>query len=268
MKTGIYRIVNLKTGRSYIGSARDLNERKTNHFSQLRTNKHHSIILQRAYNKALDKNIFEFQILELCLENDLIARENFYLETLCKSKDYIDGKNKDFLKLSYNILPLAIKGFSGRHRPESIGKSMRNNPNRKEVNVWNEWGAFLGEYLSIAAAGRQYKVAKSAVKNLCEGSFVSKNGYIFGYKGDTKVKNFIDTSDKPILFQPWNKGVKGSKNLKNSLPIRSLDSHTNITVHFSSQLEACEYYKLQPCTINRCLKSGKLYKKYLKFEYL
>lgn len=263
MKSGIYRIVNLKTGRMYIGSAQDLKERKINHFSMLRNNKHSSIILQRAYNKAEDKGIFEFQILEYCKKDRLIERENHYLITLCKAKDYIDKVNKDFLKLSYNILPVASEGFSGRHRPESIQKMKENHPLRKDILIYKN-GQFLKEVLSGEDAKKETGLSKNGILETCRTKrYITKSGYLFCFKEDREdlEKNLN------LTWEPWNKGVKGKENWKNATEIVVTDLQTGIKKIFNSQLACCKWYNLQPCTVNRCLKSGKPYKKQLQFEY-
>lgn len=263
MKSGIYRIVNLKSKRVYIGSAQDLNERKINHFSMLRNNKHSSIILQRAYNKAKDKSIFEFQILEYCKKEKLIERENHYLITLCKAKDYIDKVNKDFLKLSYNILPVASEGFSGRHRLESIQKMKENHPLRKDILIYRN-GILLKEVLSGEDAKMETGLSKNGILEACRTKrYVTKSGYLFCFKED---KEDLERNLN-LTWEPWNKGKKGTENLKNATKIVVKNLQSGVTEIFNSQLAVCKFYNLQPCTINRCLKSGKPYRKQLQFKY-
>lgn len=247
----------------YIGSARDLKERKINHFSMLRNNKHSSIILQRAYNKAQDKSIFEFQILEYCSKDKLIERENFYLVTLCKAKDYIDGVDKIFLNLSYNILPVASEGFSGRHRPESIQKMKENHPLRKDILIYKD-NQFVKEVLSSKDAIKETGLSQNGILEACKTRrYITKSGYCFCFKEDKE-----DLESKlPLIWEPYNKGIKGGENLKNATKIAVLNLQGGATEIFQSQLAACKFYNLQPCTVNRCLKSGKPYKKLLQFNY-
>ena len=51
MKTVIYKIENLLTSDCYIGSTNNYSRRSKRHFEDLKSNKHHSIKLQRAVNK-------------------------------------------------------------------------------------------------------------------------------------------------------------------------------------------------------------------------
>lgn len=83
---GIYRIRNLKNGKLYIGSAKNLKVRYRSHRNDLKRQKHHSIILQRAWNKYGENN-FIFEVVEEVSNLDnLLKREQHYLDSL--SPDY------------------------------------------------------------------------------------------------------------------------------------------------------------------------------------
>lgn len=62
---GIYEIVNTKNNKRYIGSSINIYTRWKEHKRMLKKNEHHSIKLQRAWNKAKDKDIFKFNIIEI-----------------------------------------------------------------------------------------------------------------------------------------------------------------------------------------------------------
>ena len=90
MNSGIYQIKNLENNKVYIGSSKHLDKRKKQHFSMLINNKHHSVKLQRAYNKAINKNVFSFRVLEKVAEDKLFEREQYYIDKL---KGYSEGYN-------------------------------------------------------------------------------------------------------------------------------------------------------------------------------
>lgn len=78
---GVYKIRNIINNKCYIGSSIVIEERWKRHKKDLRSNKHHSIVLQRAYNKyGIDS--FEFSIVELTDNCKCIEREQYYLELL------------------------------------------------------------------------------------------------------------------------------------------------------------------------------------------
>jgi group I intron endonuclease len=67
--------------RIYIGSASNIQDRWNRHKRDLKNNKHHSIKLQRHYNKY-GVNDLLFIIIEPCLPEFLILREQYYLDIL------------------------------------------------------------------------------------------------------------------------------------------------------------------------------------------
>ena len=77
----IYEIRNTITDDIYIGSSVDFKNRKTRHLRDLRKGNHHSIILQRAYNKYGKEN-FKFKVLKTCSREQLEFYENHFLINL------------------------------------------------------------------------------------------------------------------------------------------------------------------------------------------
>lgn len=79
MTSGIYAIINKVNNHRYIGSSQNIEFRWYEHKRELRKNKHHSIALQRAWNKY-GENSFQFKILIRCNPNDLLDYEQRYLD--------------------------------------------------------------------------------------------------------------------------------------------------------------------------------------------
>jgi group I intron endonuclease len=79
MGCGIYKIENLVDKKIYIGSSINLESRKYKHFWMLDNDKHDNNHLQNSYNK-FGKDIFKFEILEICDTTELFERENHYIE--------------------------------------------------------------------------------------------------------------------------------------------------------------------------------------------
>lgn len=75
---GIYAITS-PSGKGYVGSSVRLPKRKTRHFYELRNNSHHCEPLQRAWNKYNGQG-FTFVVLEFCSKQQLIEREQFWLD--------------------------------------------------------------------------------------------------------------------------------------------------------------------------------------------
>ena len=81
MSCGIYRIINLVNNKFYIGSSNNIERRWSKHKRMLNCNKHHSRHLQNSWNKYGQEN-FIFEIIEECLKEILLEREQWYLDEL------------------------------------------------------------------------------------------------------------------------------------------------------------------------------------------
>lgn len=123
----VYVILNIRNGKYYIGSTRDLHKRWINHLNKLRNNKHHAIKLQRAFNKYGEES-FQIRVLEVVDDTSkLIEREQMYLDhTECYKKGYNTNKEAHtFIRKS----PLTeehkrsiSKGNTGKVRSEDVKK--------------------------------------------------------------------------------------------------------------------------------------------------
>jgi len=107
MKSGIYKITNVKNGKFYIGSAKDIDRRWWEHKNDLKKNKHKNPKLQHAWD-FYGENSFEFIILENVIECELFKREQFYLDMF---KPYMRD-------IGYNITPTTSGGDNFTHNPD------------------------------------------------------------------------------------------------------------------------------------------------------
>jgi group I intron endonuclease len=105
---GIYRILNLNTSKSYVGSAVDIKKRWSGHLLELRKNVHHSPKLQNSWNKH-GKDAFRFEVLQECEEDRLNWLEAFWSQKL------------DAVNNGYCMIALTLDGerVVRRHHPES-----------------------------------------------------------------------------------------------------------------------------------------------------
>lgn len=92
----IYRILNRKNGKFYIGSTKNYNNRVARHLSDLRTNKHHCLPLQKSFNKYGEKN-FIFEIIEEVSKELLIDKELHYIEQMRPAYNLVRVKNGFFV---------------------------------------------------------------------------------------------------------------------------------------------------------------------------
>jgi group I intron endonuclease len=78
--SGIYIIRSTsKPQRVYIGSAKNIESRKLLHLHLLRKGNHHSIKLQRHYNKYGEQDL-DFNVIHCCLSEELIEAEQYFID--------------------------------------------------------------------------------------------------------------------------------------------------------------------------------------------
>ena len=100
---GIYAIYSAINGRSYIGHSIDIKKRWTRHLSTLRNGIHKNPYLQNSWNKHGEEE-FEFIVLEECLVECLIEREQHHFDTTPDK---------------YKLAPVAGSSLGTKHTPET-----------------------------------------------------------------------------------------------------------------------------------------------------
>ncbi len=78
MGCGIYQIKNKSNQKVYIGSSINIKNRLYKHLWLLKKNKHDNIHLQNSFNEY-GEDCFEFSLVENCEYDELISRENYYI---------------------------------------------------------------------------------------------------------------------------------------------------------------------------------------------
>ena len=134
MKTncGIYKIINLKNGKIYIGSSFRLRQRKHEHFKYLKNNRHCNTHLQNSYNKYGKEN-FIFEVIEYVeltedrdtLKDNLLNKEQYWL-------DNYFGKN------CYNLCPNAYSKLGSKDSPETIAKRVASCTGKKRTSLFRK----------------------------------------------------------------------------------------------------------------------------------
>jgi len=115
-KSGVYKIINTKNGRIYIGSAKRFKERASEHLRLLRKGTSHNKFLQADFNKC-GKEAFDFCVVEV-VEGNRKAR-------LLIEKKYLD-KYYDGQKMCYNFLkkPTSSAGCHPKDTKETKKKTL------------------------------------------------------------------------------------------------------------------------------------------------
>lgn len=238
----IYKIVNSKNKKIYVGSTTNFSRRKNQHFTSLNNNEHHSILLQRAYNKY-GSDYFLIEKIESFLYDTVE-------EILCKEQYYIDK-----LIPSYNIAKIAGSQL-GLKRSKKAKLNISNG--QKGRKVWNK-GLRTGplseeikKNMSIAQKKRK-PISKKTRKKIS----LSRIGMTFS---NTHKENL----SKAIMANPSMKGKKGKLNPV-SKSIYQCDMDGKIINEFESISQSCEKMGFNYSAILNCLK--KRWKQYKGFVF-
>jgi len=144
LKTGIYSIVNCKTGKKYIGMTIDFRRRYTQYlydFNNIRLDHINSYLYNSMVKYGLEN--FNFEVVEYCDKDLLEERELYWIlhfNTLNRSKGFnlrldIGGRMKvhgDTSKKISNNLKLQWANGERDGHSEKLKKSWENNSSRKE----------------------------------------------------------------------------------------------------------------------------------------
>lgn len=212
MGGGIYQIINLINSKKYVGSAVNFRKRFLEHKNHLIKKTHHNYHLQKSWDKYGSQN-FKFEILEYVNKNDLLKREQYYIN-LYKSCNSDNG---------YNINPIAGSNLGRKFGPPSketrikyskarMGKPspakgmIRTNKSNlktsescgsKPFKVWKsiiikkgnrngpgiyKKGKFIGEWINQSECARNLNINGVNINYCLNKKFESLGGYIFEYK--------------------------------------------------------------------------------------
>lgn len=179
-KAGIYQIINNITNKSYIGSSKSINNRWNVHRYLLKMGKHSNKHLQYSWNKYGEKN-FNFIILEECNINDLITREQFFIDTFKPEYNIreIASSNEGFnhtIKSKDKISKASILKWQNSEIREKIIKG-----NQKKIICYNKEGYFIKEFSSIKEAALELSIFPTNISKILKGKGFIIKGYHFKY---------------------------------------------------------------------------------------
>ena len=220
---GIYRIRNVINNKIYIGSAFNFKVREKRHFNQLRKGKHHSVLLQRAFDKYGEEN-FVFEIVYEAKEEELNKEDLLKLE-----QKYLD-ELKPFAPIGYNVSRKATNCVLYGEENGMWGKRGKDNPNygRKDKPE-------VFEIKSKAQKGR--KVSEETKKKLSQ---IAKERY--------------KTEKSPFYGKHWDEENKKRLSKQHNKAVIQMDKETlEIIAEFESGLKAQEATGISnDCISNAC----------------
>lgn len=226
IKSGIYLMSTNIDDRIYTGSAKNLRKRFWYHSHLFEKNKHHSIYFQRFYNNH-ENLILYFDLLEECGVEDLLEREQFWMDEFQSYKkengfnispfanrpsggNSLKAKQKRKETWAKNGHPCAGKPINkGIKKTEQTRKNMssgqmgqkrkfsenikREGSNHRAVIQIDEKGEEIAEFHSIAQAAKILNIPRDRITRICQGKYKHYKNFRFKYKFDGEFPE--DTRD-------------------------------------------------------------------------
>jgi group I intron endonuclease len=229
---GVYKILNKVNNKIYIGSTNNFKRRETEHFRNLKNNKHENSYLQSAYNKH-GKDNFMFEIIEET--SDLFNREQYWM-------DLLDACNHN---IGYNINKTADRPPSWQNKKHSEETKERIREYHMGLKMSKETKNKIGE------ANKKYKSFLG--KNHSEESKMKISIKHTGKKLSEETKLKLSNACKGKVGK-WNKDKILSEEHKSKISDNSPRKRKiiNITTKeiFNSIKEASHFYKMSPSNIS------------------
>ena len=121
---GIYKILNCRSGKCYIGQSKDIELRLQQHLYALRNNNHINKKLQEDFNSDGVNSFDFFEIEEVADDRELSIREHFHIE---ESNSIKNGYNRVMPKLHGEQILVQVKLDTALI--EGIDEIIKNNNN-------------------------------------------------------------------------------------------------------------------------------------------
>lgn len=274
----IYCILNKVNEHEYIGSAVNFNNRKKTHINRLKKGNHHSIYLQRAWDKYGENNFVFFTLEEGINNSNLIEREQWWIDNkkckynICKTAGNSLGvKRRKETKQKLRLIHLGKKHPKWRKEQKSISQGGKNHynfgkklskktikkksksmkekykngfiaPNTKPINQYDLLGNFIKSHKSVKEASNNDDKRRRGITNC----LIGKNKTAYGYYWDYKLKKHIKS--KRSIYK---------SGLPNSKPVLKFDLKGKLVFEYNSIKEAAKGDKNFEAGIVHCLKGRK-----------
>lgn len=213
-KIGVYKITFNNYDKFYIGSSVDLTRRKATHKSKLLSNSHCNKKLQNVFNKH---GMFTFEVIENCSRDNLIEREQFFL---------------DSLKPELNILDEAYNSIGFRHSEET--KSKLKVINKEIVNRIEVKNKISKTWFKKGISKPMSEDTREKLKSINIGR---------KHQESSKIKMRESKLGKKMNYSTSIKLSQIKKNVpqKNWVPICRLDLDNNLLQIHPNIINACEF---------------------------
>lgn len=206
--SGIYCIRHIVSGREYIGSAADFRHRLHRHFRDIRSGKHHSPFLQRAFVKY-GMEAFEVEIIEECVPSVLLIREQAQIDSRRPvyniaplAKSCAGVKHSAKTRKVRKIASLLVWSKRGPEERKEWGEQSRLNVKAWEATAPAEWKEARSQKAKDA-----WKRRRSAMSESEFSEFKVRMNVQASRAGEARAKQFSESDHEALLSaqKEWRK---------------------------------------------------------------
>lgn len=188
----IYFIVNKTNDKKYIGSTNNFFDRQYQHINSLRRRKHHSILLQRAWDKYGEEN-FEFVIIASVVDKSkLIEIEQSFLDEF-KTYDNHFGYNVCQIAENPTSIPESSKKKAIETRLKKYGK--------KVLQFTSDGKKLIAEFSSVLETIQKTDINRSSLNECLRGKCLTAYGYRWQFKDNPNIKEIIPSRSLRAVSQ-------------------------------------------------------------------
>lgn len=244
-KSGIYCIVNTDNQKKYVGSSKNIYQRLQKHRAYLRKNMHENKKLQNSWNKH-GEDSFQYYILEFCPEEQLIEREQFYIDTIKPWYNIILEVSR--LKMSKET---RIKMSMSRKKGFETGTVTLYQ--EKPIHQYTLEGKYVQSFKSIKEAAEKTNIARSSINRFLEGKY-KKGG------------NCLWSLTKEDSLPPYIKIPRNMDKLKKPINVIDLVAHTSTP--YESLTDFCKAIGKNMMSVKHAMNHNYPYLKRYMIEYI
>lgn len=248
MNSGIYKIRNLQNNKIYIGSSNNIKRRWQKHKALLRYGKHPNSHLQSSWNKY-GESLFEFSIVELCGVENLLNREQYYIDIL--SPEYnqtaIAGKIEMTDERKKVLSNATLKAYAEGRLVKTV----------KAVYQYDLKGNYLNEFPSVTKASQSLHIPISNISSAAKQKCNIAGGFVWRYYKVDKLDVWFNAMGRPLTKEPYRK--------RDRKIVAVLDSEQVI---FNTIEEAVQALKCTKNQLYKALTLGRLLFKKIKVYYV
>lgn len=181
-KSGIYCIVNTENQKKYVGSSKNIYQRLQKHRAYLRKNMHENQKLQNSWNKYGESS-FQYFILEFCPIEQLINREQFYIDTI-----------KPWYNITLKVERLEMseesKSKMSKSRKEGFEKGTIQLYQEKPIHQYSLEGHYIQSFKSIKEAAAKTGIPRSSINRFLEGKYKKGGDYLWSLTKEESIPSY------------------------------------------------------------------------------